>query len=137
MAPFISSLFLRRLKLYGFGLGLGLVLSYAFFGDRYPTWLPGSIIMEELNRGAITYSERSKCMMECGNITTEAIDDLLAGGDVNFGDSDVHREPCPSYVIEGETKAGRELRLVFAKCDSVAELTSAENVDAAGACNCP
>ena len=93
--------------------------------------------MEELNAGSISYSDRSKCLMECGNITTEAINDLLASGDVNFGDSDVHREPCPYYVIEGETKAGRELRLVFAKCDSVAELTSATDIDAASPCRCP
>lgn len=137
MANFNSSLFFRRIKLYGFGLGLGLLLSYAFFGDRYPTWLPGSVIKEEIIKGTLTFSDKATCLMECENITKDAIDDLLENGDVNFGESDVRGGPCPSYVIEGETTDGRSLRLEFVKCDSIAELILASDINKKGDCNCP
>lgn len=119
-------------------MGLGLLLSYVFFGDRYPTWLPGSVIKEEIIKGTLTYSDKATCLMECKNITKDAIVDLLENGDVNFGESDVRGGPCPSYVIEGETRDGRSLKLVFAKCDSIAELTLASDLnDKRDDCNCP
>lgn len=136
MSRFNSSLFFRRLKLYGVGVGLGLMLSYAFFGDRYPTWLPGSRVKEELLRWEITYSEKANCQMKCSDISQDAITELITSGDVNFGESDVHGEPCPSYVIEGETPTGRSLRLVLAKCDSISDLTSITDISKKHDCPC-
>lgn len=131
-----SSLLFRRIKLYGFGLALGLVFSYVFFNDRYPTWLPGSRIMEELNRGSITYGEKGLCLMSCNNISKEAIGDLLKNGDVNFSESETRGKPCPTYAIEGESPEGRSLRILFIKCDSVAEVVTAFALEDLNTCNC-
>ena len=131
-----SPLFFRRLKLYGFGLGLGMVLSYGFFHDRYPTWLPGSIIMEELNQFQITYAEKAVCFMKCRNISKDGIQEVLANGGVIFSESEPRAEPCPSYVIEGETKAGRALKIVFVKCDSTDQVLSAVDLNESYDCLC-
>ena len=131
-----SSQFFRRFKLYFFGVGMGLVVSYGFFHERYPTWLPGSVILEELNQGEITYTEKAICLMNCGNISKINIGEILLAGDVNFSESDVHREPCPSYAIDGKTKKGESLRIIFAKCDSIAQVVAAINLEVKSDCHC-
>ena len=90
-----SSLFFTRFKLYLFGLGLGLVLSYGFFHERYPTWLPGSVILEELNACEITYSDKAICLMNCSNISKQAIGEILAEGEVIF--SKAKFTPSPAH----------------------------------------
>jgi len=112
------------------------VLSYGFFHERYPTWLPGSVILEELNACEITYSDKAICLMNCSNISKQAIGEILAEGEVIFSKSEVHAEPCPSYLLEGETKGGRFLGVVFTKCDSVAEVTSSFVLDEERNCEC-
>jgi len=131
-----SSVFFRRLKLYGFGVAMGLVLSYAFFGDRYPTWLPGSRVMEDLARSEITYSEHAICLMDCRNISKAGIEEILSNGEVNFSDSEPRAKPCPSYAIEGTTKGGQSLRVMIFKCDSTSEVHAALNLNKSQACSC-
>ena len=122
--------------MYAVGLGLGLVLSYAFFGDRYPTWLPGSIVLEDLLEFKTSYSDKAICNMECRNISKDGIREMLTRGDVLFSESETRAKPCPSYVIEGETDAGRLLRVVFTRCDSTSEVLSAHAVDENLDCSC-
>jgi len=131
-----SSKLFRRFKLYGFGVALGLVLSYGFFHDRYPTWLPGSVIMEELNARALIYSDLATCQMGCRNISKENIEDLLSNGEVIFSESEVHGEPCPTYAVEGETSEGRSLRIHLTKCDSTSEVVGAIIIEEVRDCQC-
>lgn len=131
-----STVFARRLKLYVVGLALGLVLSYALFGDRYPTWLPGSRVMDDLNRYELIYSPASECALKCANITTASVREVLANGEVNFDESKTKGETHPSYAIEGRTKEGRSLRLYFLKRDSTYEVTGGIDLKVLGECDC-
>lgn len=126
----------RRFKLYFFGVALGLILTYHFFNDRYPTWLPGSVITEELQRNRLTYSKHALCRMACRNISKEEIGAVLKSGSVNFKKSKVHETPCPSYALEGRSKDGQNLRIIFAKCDSVTTVITAIDLDRKYNCKC-
>jgi hypothetical protein len=131
-----STVFVRRLKLYVVGLALGLVLSYALFGDRYPTWLPGSRVMDDLNRLELNYAPASECALSCANISRESIQELLDNGEVNFDESKTRGETHPSYAIEGTTKDGRSLRVFFLKRDSTYEVTGGFDLKDKGDCDC-
>ena len=136
MADFSSSLFLKRLKLYAMGLGLGLVASYFFFGDRYPTWLPGSRVLEDLERFELSYSPKALCEMDCINISKDDVQEILTGGDVNFSESDPRAKPCPSYLIEGETEAGLSLHVIVLRCDSTSKVLRAIDLNNRKDCGC-
>ena len=131
-----SSAFLRKLKLYGVGLALGLALSYALFGGRYPTWLPGSRVMDDLNRFEINYSSGSDCILKCANISKGNIQEMLSNGDVNFKESKTKGEIYPSYAVDGETKDGRSLRVFFLKRDSTYEVTGGVDLQDSRNCDC-
>jgi len=126
----------RRFKLYFFGFALGLGLTYHFFNDRYPTWLPGSVIREELKSKDLAYTKHALCRMACRNITKEEVKAILEEGSVNFKKSKVHKTPCPSYAIEGTSKDGQNLRVVFAKCDSVSMVITAIDLNQKYDCEC-
>jgi len=131
-----SSVFFRRLKLYAIGVGLGLVLTYGFFHDRYPTWLPGSRVLEEINRTEVSYSQKAICLMKCGNISEEGVREILKDGDVDFSASETRAKPCPSYIIEGETKEGQSLRVIIVKCDSTTTVLEASDFGRKYECSC-
>jgi len=131
-----TSGFLRKLKLYGVGLALGLALSYALFEGRYPTWLPGSRVMDDLNRIEINYSPSSDCILKCANISKGNIQEILSNGDVNFKKSKTKGEIYPSYAVDGETKDGRSLRVFFLKRDSTYEVTGGVDLKDGRHCDC-
>jgi len=131
-----STAFARRLKLYVIGLVLGLVLSYALFGDRYPTWLPGSRIMDDLSRYELIYAPDSECALKCASITTASVQEVLTNGEVNFDKSKTKGETHPSYAVEGTTKEGRSLRLYFLKRDSTYEVTGGVDLKDLRECDC-
>ena len=126
----------RRFKLYFFGVSLGLILSYYFFNNRYPTWLPSSIIIEELQSKELAYTKHALCRMACRNITEEEVKTILEEGSVNFKKSKVREIPCPSYALEGTSKDGQNLRVIFANCDSVSKVITTIDLNQKHDCDC-
>lgn len=109
---------------------------YGLFHNRMPSWLPETIIMEELREWPLEFSKHAVCRMECRGISEEEISAILVEGDVNFGKSEVRGKPCPSYVLEGETADGQSVRIVFAKCDSITRVITAIDLEVKHDCNC-
>jgi len=126
----------RRFKLYFFGFSIGLVFTYVFFNNRYPTWLPGSVIKEEIQDNKLIYTKHALCRMACRNISEAEINAILKNGSVNFSKSKVQESPCPSYALEGTTEDGQDLRIIIAKCDSVSKVVTAIDLNRKYNCTC-
>lgn len=127
----------RRLRLYGFGFLLGLLLVSFLFKGR-SCQMPNSAKMEELSWQKLEYSKHASCRMECRHISEAEIVELLgvwkkgndkdkiAGkGKINYDKSDVHDLPYPTYAIEGVTSLGKNLRIVIADCDTISKVVTA------------
>lgn len=128
---------IRRLKLYGFGFLLGLlVVSFIYKGKGCK--LPGSVKLEELNAQKLEYTQHGECRMKCRNISQEDVKQLLKGGKINYDKSEVHGKPCPTYAIEGKTTSGNELRVVIADCDTISRVVTAIDLKMENDnCECP
>lgn len=134
---------IRRLKLYGFGLLLGiLIVTFVYKGKGCQ--LPGSAKLEELGWQKLEYSKHGACRMECRHITESEIRELLGTGEspgkgkINYDKSEVHDKPCPSYAIEGITSMGKNLRIVIADCDTISRVVTAIDLKMEkDSCDCP
>ncbi len=120
---------LRRLKLYGFGVLLG-ILIVSFVYKSKGCQLPGSAKMEELGWQKLEYSRHAACRMECRHITEFEIRELLGNGQIqgkgkiNYNKSGVREKPYPTYAIEGITAKGKSLRIVIADVDTISRVVT-------------
>jgi hypothetical protein len=130
--------FTRRLKLFLFGVVLGsFIMYFMVFKDRDIYKSPQQVIMEGLHKNKLELTKHGACRMKCRNITELEAKQLLAEGDVNYSKSKVHDKPCPSYAIEGKTHDGQNVRIVYAKCDSITRVVTAIDLDVETEnCNC-
>ena len=120
---------IRRLKLYGLGILLGLlVVKFVYKGKGCQ--LPNSAKMEELGWQKLEYSKHAVCRMQCRHISEAEIRELLGNGKspgkgkINYDKSAVRDKPYPTYAIEGKTSTGKELRIVIADADSISRVVT-------------
>lgn len=120
----------RRLKFYGFGLVLGIVLVASVLNKNKGCQLPSSAKLEELGWQKLEFTKHGTCRMECRKISLAEIRELLGTGaiqgkgKVNYDKSDVHDKPYPTYAIEGTTSTGKDLRIVIADCDTISRVVT-------------
>jgi hypothetical protein len=130
----------HRIRLYAFGFLIGCVLVYFILlrGKNRSYWLPGNRVKEQLMKGKLLYSEHALCRMKCRSISEEEINEILKNGNVNFSESHPHGAPCPSYAFDGTTSDKKNLRIVFASCDTLStKVVTAINLDLMkDTCNC-
>ena len=121
-----SDLF-RRLRLYGFGFVMGLlVVSFIYKGKGCQ--LPGSAKLEELAWQKAEYTDHARCRMKCNNVTESEVQQVFKSGKVNYDKSDVHNKPYPTYTVEGPTATGKKLRILVADVDTVSRIMTAMDV---------
>jgi hypothetical protein len=95
--------FVRRLKYYGVGFGLGLVFLIFFFQNRGCSWLPDNRIKNAVLERVIVVPESQKMALENEGITTVDILKFLEKGSIQFTESD-KSGPNKRYKIELEGK---------------------------------
>ena len=114
---------LRRLRIYGVGLGLGLLMAWALFlrgrnTKNYTAWTPNNRILEEIRLDtSLVNGDDFWCEMKCLGYSSIDYDELLNEGNVIFGDSHVKTWPR-SYKVELETENKGTLVLVYSKTES-------------------
>ena len=90
----------KRIRLYLFGLILGLVIVYFFVlkdSNIYKT--PQEIIFERLKHYELEESEITRCKFSCIQSNKNELLKMLPGFEVVYGESDVRKEPYPVYKI--------------------------------------
>jgi hypothetical protein len=115
-----------RLMRYLIGVMIGLILVFVFFGKRSCSdWMPNQRILEALSSKDIVISSKSRCEMNCLNLTDADLAYLIKGGNVNFSESNTRTIP-KMYLIEAERSADEiKYSMQFELRDSSSVLISA------------
>lgn len=111
--------FLGRLRYFGVGLGMGLVLVFAMFGTRGCDWTPTNRVKSAIQECTLAANAEDQCLLECNSISDEILFDLIYNGKVNFKDSRTKGEPKNYILYNDDYKIGFDLNLA----DSTAVLT--------------
>lgn len=85
----------------------------------------------------LIYTQHAKCRMDCRKISKSEVEDILRNGNVNWRKSKQNDKPCPSYALEGKTKDGQTVRIVFADCNNVTKVVTAIDLKNKYDCYCP
>ncbi len=128
--------FWQRLKFYGFGLVLGLMIVYAMFGTRSCV-TPNELKMQELVFQHFQLSEKAQCKLKCLRKNEALLKIELRHFEVNYDLSTVRKEPCGEYFIQ--PKEGYEVeynyKLVMLDCDTITKINDI-SITTANACRC-
>lgn len=123
----------QRINRYLIGLGLGIVLSIAFFGQRNWTgWMPGNRVLDRL---VATYKPDTKgnCLLDCHSVAHSDLEALLGSGKVEFEKSETKTE-IKTYVVRHSKK---EALMVHFRADG--EVSTIVNIESQRQpqCDCP
>ena len=114
---------LRRFFLYLVGIGLGIIVSLFFFGDRDIdfSYLPNARTVKHLRSQELRVSDEALCQLDCIGLTMSSFENIFknAGLDVDFGASDVHGH-CRNYLILVDND--KFFKFNLEDCDSISTL---------------
>ena len=90
------------------------------------------------NPSAINYSKHARCRMDCRHITESEVREVLAQGKINYAKSDIGNNPdCKKkYVVEGKTKNGQRVRIIFVPCATELTVVTVIDLGEEWACDC-
>lgn len=128
--------FWRRFRLFLIGVGLGLIVVYAFFGNRdLDNWTPQSRVLNGIDSAEVKLSDRAVCQLKCLSLEDEDLKEIKAAAKANFSESNVQKEPCPVYRLESQWRE-RDFQLIYELCESeeTAELISV--IQIGKSCDC-
>ena len=103
--------FLRRLKYYGIGFGIGLIFVLFFFQNRGCSWLPGNRVKNSVLDRVLVVSDEEAAKLKSFGIDEAELVNVLNDGKVLFKESKKAGNP-QVYVIENEIK-GKKHRFYF------------------------
>jgi hypothetical protein len=88
----------------------------------------------------IIYTSHARCRMECREISENEVEYILANGTINEEKSREENEEasghCLTYALEGDTKDGQHVRIVFGACDKITKVITAIDLGVEHVCNC-
>jgi hypothetical protein len=84
----------------------------------------------------IIYTKHAKCRMECRHIDEAEVREILERGRINHQKSDPASRPDPRYALEGITRDGQQVRIVFAQADNGAVVVTVIDLQKEWSCNC-
>jgi hypothetical protein len=129
----MSMPFKTRLKFYGIGFIIGLTILISILNKGGCTGL-NERKAQELALQVWKISEAQRCKLKCIGLTTDTLF-IKAVRDcyVNYGKSDVHAEPCGSYVLESAKGVAPSFTLLVADCQNTSELL---DIATPASCDC-
>jgi hypothetical protein len=128
--------FLGRLKFYGIGFGMGLLVVYAIFGTRSCV-SPNEMKMQELVFQHFVLSEKAKCKLQCMRKNEMLLKIELRHFEVNYDLSSVHKTPCGEYFIQPKKEFADQhhYQLVMLDCDTITRINDI-SANITNTCNC-
>jgi len=116
---------LRRFFLYLIGVGLGIIVSMFFFGDRDLdfSYLPNARTVKHLRSQEFRISDQALCQLNCIGLTESSFQKIFKDTDldVDFSASDVDGQ-CRTYFIEVANEKFSKFNVD--DCDSISTLLS-------------
>jgi hypothetical protein len=115
--------FATRLKYYGFGLLLGILMVYAMFGTRSCS-TPNEIKMQQMVFQYFDLSEKTKCKLKCLHKNEALLKMELRHFEINYDLTEVHKKPCGEYYIQPKKEYDTvyKYHLVMLDCDTITRI---------------
>lgn len=110
---------------------VALVFAFFKFGNKEQKHVKAVIG----NYDRIKLSQHARCRMDCRDIDTSEISDVLRHGVINESKTRVS-EKGTSYAVEGVTKNGEHLRIVCSPHDQELVIVTVIDTDKEWACDC-
>ena len=110
-----------------FVLIIGGVLAYQYFkgeGSFSTENQAENYVNSLLTDEQLVYTKHAKCRMDCRQISKSEVEDILHNGKVNWQKTRKDDQPCPTYALEGVTKDGQTVRIVFADCNNATKVVT-------------
>ena len=132
----------RKIRVYLIGVGLGCVLAWALFlrnrnTKDYLAWTPNERVMAPIRvDGALNKPDNYLCLLQCYDLTSIEMEQLLEKGMVDFSESKP-RETPKMYVVKYELEDSRQIRIELQfETDSIATLTQLTVSNENSNCDC-
>jgi hypothetical protein len=131
----------RRILLYLFGFGLGLIVCLMLFrnGNRdLGGWLPESRVLKFLYLSKkIDIDSSLLCKLNCAKMPIDSIRAAFPKGKVDFSRSQTDKEPCHEYFVQLKV-SGKAIDCYIAACtkDSTSRIIRIDPMPAGDACGC-
>lgn len=124
-----------------------LVLYFAFFrkkeggdnvsgNDRAAVSNKSDKRQKKFRQHAVYYTKHALCRMDCRQIDSSEVREILADGEINYAKSDLKSSPCPKYALEGLTHDRQRVRVIVGDCDSRASIVTVIDLDHEFECDC-
>ncbi len=124
-----------------------LVLYFAFFrkkegannvsrDDRSVVSNKSDKRQKKFRQHAVYYTKHALCRMDCRQIDSSEVQEILADGEINYAKSDLKSSPCPKYALEGLTHDHQRVRVIVGDCDSRASIVTVIDLDHEFECDC-
>lgn len=128
--------FLKRLRLYGIGFGIGLGIVYAMFGTRSCV-STNEMKMQELVFQDFALSETAKCKLTCLKKNEDLLKIELRHFEVDYDVSSPRKEPCGEYFIKPKKEHATEYNysLVMLDCDTITRINDI-SITGTTSCQC-
>lgn len=84
----------------------------------------------------VIYTPEARCEMNCQQIFSPAIEEVIHNGTLDAKASNPDATPCPKFVLEGTTPKNKHIRVVIATCENELQVVSCTNLDQNTACAC-
>ncbi|HEX6193350.1 MAG TPA: DUF4258 domain-containing protein [Chitinophagaceae bacterium] len=85
----------------------------------------------------LKYSNHARCRMDCRQITTAEVEQIMQEGKINYKKSDLKNGRCPRYALEGFTSDRQRVRIVFAQCNTNTTVVTVIDLEKEWTCHCP
>lgn len=91
-----------RIGYYLAGFIIGLLLLFFFLGGKKAScdYGPNARVLKQLRSKEQLIAPNVILALQQAGLDSNAIGQLLLKGDVIFGESEPHREPCPYYTVQ-------------------------------------
>jgi len=125
--------FKTRLKFYGIGFILGLTILITILNKKGCAGL-NERKAQELALQVWKISDAQRCKLNCLELTTDTLF-IRAVRDcyVDYGKSNVHAEPCGTYVLQSAKGVEPSFTLLVADCKNISEL---QDIHTTKICDC-
>jgi hypothetical protein len=103
---------LKRLKYYGIGFGLGLIFVIFFFQNRGCSWLPDNRVKNSILDRVLVLPEKDAVKMAELGLSEQELTQVLNDGDVLFEESVKEGNP-KVYVVEKEFEGKGKIKFFY------------------------
>lgn len=98
-----------------------------------PTRIPG---FDRNRPGQLIFTKHARCRMGCRHIDADEVREILQNGRINERKSEPAARPDPKYALEGRTRDGQEVRIIFAPSDRGMVVITVIDLDTDWPCDC-